>query len=368
MMHLVWVLIGLIKMDMKMKSTAIAVTNGFLGSDYGKTTHGLIRGSERFKLVAVIDDDYAGRDAGEVLDGNYRGIPVYGMLDQLMDSLDIIPDYAVIGIATEGGKLPESWLPLLIEIVSRGISLVAGTHFLLTSYPELVEAAQKSGAELIDIRKPKPVQDLHFFSGKIYEIDTPRIAVLGTDCAVGKRTTCRMIMDECRSRGITAEMIYTGQTGWMQGYPHGFILDATPNDFVSGELERAIVECAQECDPDLILVEGQSALRNPTGPCGSELMLSGNIKHVVLQYPVFREYIENVERPEFQMPLIQDEIKLIEMYGAAAIGVCLNGAGGSREALIIQQEKIQKELDIPVIRPLEEGVEALIPEIRNVLP
>ena len=37
-------------------------------------------------------------------------------------------------------------------------------------------------------------------------------------------------------------MIYTGQTGWLQGGEYGFIFDSTLNDFVSGELENAIRE------------------------------------------------------------------------------------------------------------------------------
>ena len=48
-----------------MPSTAISITNGKLGDDHGKTAHGLIRGSERFKLIAVLDPAYEGRDAGE---------------------------------------------------------------------------------------------------------------------------------------------------------------------------------------------------------------------------------------------------------------------------------------------------------------
>ena len=59
----------------------------------------------------------------------------------------------------------------------------------------------------------------------------PRVAVLGTDCALGKRTTSQLLVDACRERGLRAEMIYTGQTGWMQGTRHGFVLDATPNDW-----------------------------------------------------------------------------------------------------------------------------------------
>jgi uncharacterized NAD-dependent epimerase/dehydratase family protein len=260
---------------MHMPATALVITNGYLDDNHGKTAHGLIRGSSRFRVTAVLDHAFAGRDAGEVLDGVNRDIPVFATIAELLRGCAEKPQYAIIGVATEGGRLPDDWKPLMLKIVEQGISLVAGMHILLSSEKELVAAAQKSGAELIDIRKPKPVDELSFFSGEIYRVKPPRIAVLGTDCAVGKRTTCRMFTQTCQAAGIDAEMVYTGQTGWLQGYPYGFILDATPNDFVSGELERAIVDCANQRKPQLILLEGQSALRNPFGPCGSELILSG---------------------------------------------------------------------------------------------
>ena len=350
-----------------MTATAMVITEGYLDDDHGKTAHGLIRGSERFKLIAALDSKCAGRDAGEVLDGVHRNIPVFGTLEQMLEALPEKPQYAIVGVATEGGRLPQSWLPVMAQIARQGISLVSGMHKLLTTHPELVEAAKASGAELVDIRKPKPVEELHFFNGDIYGVKAPRIAVLGTDCAVGKRTTCRLTMEMCRLNGIKAEMIYTGQTGWMQGYPYGFILDSTPNDFVSGELEKAIVDCARELEPQVILLEGQSALRNPFGPCGSELILSGDAKHVILQHMPFRTYIEGVERPECRIPDPADEIELIKMYGAQTIAVCLSGYGGGPQELLAAQKELQARLDIPVIRPLEEGLESLLPKIRSIM-
>ena len=348
-------------------SSAMVITNGYLNDIHGKTAHGLIRGSERFKLIAVLDHAFAGRDAGEVLDGKHRGIPVYASLGELLQGCGEKPQYAIFGIALEGGKLPSDCLPLMAQILEQGISLVAGTHFLLASHPELVEAAQKGGAELIDIRRPKPVEELSFFSGRIFELSTPRIAVLGTDCAVGKRTTCRMVMEMCREDGIKTEMIYTGQTGWMQGYPHGFILDSTPNDFVSGELERAVLDCAAQKKPELILLEGQSALRNPFGPCGSELILSGGAQQVILQHAPFHEYIEDLELPQCRMPQPAEEIELIRRYGAETLAVCLNGDGGGPDELAEAQKELQAGLEVPVIRPLQEGLTELLPGIRRIV-
>ena len=62
------------------KSNAIIITAGYLDSESGKTAHGLIRGTERFSILAIIDQKDAGRDAGEVLDGKKRNIPVYATL------------------------------------------------------------------------------------------------------------------------------------------------------------------------------------------------------------------------------------------------------------------------------------------------
>ncbi len=185
------------------------------------------------------------------------------------------------------------------------------------------------------------------------------------DCAIGKRTTCQFIMEMCRENGIRAEMIYTGQTGWLQGYKYGFIFDATPNDFVCGEIEKAIVECNRETSPDLILIEGQSGLRNPAGPCGSEFLLSGNVKDVILQHAPFRTYFEELEELGCFLPAVEDEIALVKMYGARTLAVALNGDGGDDQSLIVYQNELIQRLRIPVIRPLQEGVDGLLPVIRG---
>jgi uncharacterized NAD-dependent epimerase/dehydratase family protein len=153
----------------------------------------------------------------------------------------------------------------------------------------------------------------------------------------------------------------------MQGHKYGFILDAIPNDFVCGEIERAIVACDRETSPDLILIEGQSGLRNPAGPCGSEILLSGNVNGVILQHVPFRTYFEELEEQRCFLPPVEDEIKLINMYGAQTLAVTLNGDGGDSEKLVVYQKELSEKLQIPVIRPLQEGVRSLLPIIRKFL-
>ena len=91
----------------------------------------------------------------------------------------------------------------------------------------------------------------------------PRIAVLGTDGAIGKRTTATILTEALNDRGIKAVLVGTGQTGLIQGARYGVALDAIPCQFCSGEMESAVVEAFEGEHPDVIVVEGQGALSHP---------------------------------------------------------------------------------------------------------
>lgn len=348
-----------------MMGSAVILTKGLLALPDAKTAHGLIRGTDRFKVLAVIDEIHAGRDAGEVLDGTRRNIPVFSDVDACMAALGEKPDFAVIGVALSGGRLDQEWQALALDMLKKGISLVNGMHMFLGDDPLFERTARENNAKIIDVRRPRPRDQYHFWSGDIYKVTTPKIAVLGTDCALGKRTTSRMIVEACAEAGIHAEMIYTGQTGWLQGSPYGFILDSTVNDFVSGEIESAVVRCEKEARPDLIVVEGQSALRNPLGPCGSEIVVSGNVKGVILQHAPFREYFDTAEDLGCCLPELADEIRLMEMYGTRVIAVALNNEKSTPQTLETYRSLVRDQLKIPVVLPLEESVDAILPVLRQ---
>jgi uncharacterized NAD-dependent epimerase/dehydratase family protein len=53
------------------------------------------------------------------------------------------------------------------------------------------------------------------------------------------------------------------------------------------------------------------------------------------------------------------------MYGAETLAVTLNGHGGDEQDLAAYQQKLAGKLALPVVRPLAEGVEALLPSIRR---
>lgn len=344
-----------------MNNNAIVITGGKLATISAKTAHGLIRGSERFNVIGVIDANNRGKDAGEVLDGKKRNIPVYADLADFDTNSPLKAKWCVVGLATKGGVIPDSLRDELKEALQHGYSIVNGLHEFVSDIPELAALAQQKGVEIVDIRKPKKFKDLHFWSGKISEVRCPKIAVLGTDCALGKRTTTRFLVEAMRKAGYKAEMVYTGQTGWMQGARYGFVFDATLNDFISGEMEHAVWTCYQEERPDIIFIEGQSSLRNPSGPAGAEWICSAAAEAVVLQHNPSRKHYKDLDFYPALVAGPQEEITMISMYGAPTVALTVNTAGMTEAEARRYAKEASDSLHIPAILPLQDGVESLVP-------
>lgn len=346
---------------------AIVLTNGLFLKINAKTAHGLVRGTEKFEIIGVVDGiETAGKDAGELLDGKKRNIPIFSDVEKAVNALPEI-NFLIVGVATLGGVFPPDMLEIIRNAIQNKISIVNGLHEYLSEKEELVSLAKENNVELIDIRKPKSRKDLHFWTGEIWTVEAPIIAVLGMDCAMGKRTTARMIKEACLKEGINMQMIYTGQTGWLQGGKYGFIFDSTLNDFVSGEIEHAIVSCWKETKADFILLEGQSSLRNPSGPCGFEFLISGHAKNVILVHAPKRQYFDNEEHFG-EIPSLASEIEIISKLGSKVIALALNTQGCTFEESKFYQEHYQNLLNIPVLLPIEEGVEKIIPTLNALKP
>jgi uncharacterized NAD-dependent epimerase/dehydratase family protein len=227
------------------RPTAIVYCEANFGEQDGKTANGLVRHSERYEILAVLDSTRSGLDAGEVLGAKPNGIPIFADLDEALDHLGRAGhhvDTFIFGVAPTSGLLSLDERALMMRAMERGMGLVNGLHEFLTEDAEFVAVALASGVAIHDVRKPKAKKDLHMFSGRIAEVACPRIAVLGTDSAIGKRTTATILTQALNDRGINAVLVGTGQTGLIQGARYGIALDAIPCQFCSGEMENAVVE------------------------------------------------------------------------------------------------------------------------------
>ena len=351
-----------------MEGNAVVLTSGILATSNAKTTHGLLRGSARFKVIGIIDHKHAGESTRDVLGDTVADVPIFESVEGYCDVTPDRAEYLIIGVATKGGYIPDDMRATILDAVHAGFHIVNGLHDGLANHDDIVAAAQASGSRLIDIRKPRPVKDLHFWDGLIYNVSCPIVPVLGTDCAVGKRTTAKRLMEACSDAGMKAEMIFTGQTGWLQGFPYGFIFDSTPNDFVSGELEHAIVTCFEEAQPDVIFIEGQASLRNPSGPCGAEMLLSGNASGAIVQHPVGRMKFKGYSYIDSDVPAPADEIELIRQYGVKTIALTLSSEDSDNELVADLTAKYRDQLGIPVANPLTDDLASIVDAVRSLKP
>jgi len=340
--------------------TALLYSGGMLTDLHGKTSHGLLRYSKRFQILGVVDHKHAGQMSNEIVSNCQDDVPIFSDINRAIEELGTKPDFLVIGLSFHGGQLPESHRGNVQQALKAGIHVVSGLHQLLGEDHDFAKTAKESGSIIYDIRRPKETTDLSFWSGQIMNLETPRIAVLGTDCALGKRTTCQFLLQGCVESNIKAEIIYTGQTGFLQGFKHGFLFDATLNDFVTGELEKAIMECDAISQPELMLIEGQSSLRNPSGPCGSELLLAGDVTGVILVHAIDRDYFEGFEEFKLPIPSIEEEIELIASYGKKTIAVSINSNNKNFDT-----QALADQLNLPVVNPIFESVAPIIKVIQE---
>ena len=348
---------------------ALVYCIGAFNTPNGKTAHGLVRFTERYEIVGVLDPAYAGMDAGMVLDGRANNIPVFDSLESAVITLGKagqMPETLVIGLAPDGGRLPEEAKATIREAVQVGWNIDSGLHDFISNDKEIMALAGKTGSRIRDVRKTPDRDALHFFSGEIERVDCLKLAVLGTDSALGKRTTAWILVHALRGEGISAEMIGTGQTTWMQGAKYSMIMDSCINDFVSGEIEHAVVSAWKNEHPKVIVIEGQGSLMNPAYPGGFEILAAGRPDFVILQHAPKR--IEYDGFPGYKLHPIREQIKAIEVIsGKKVLAITVNHEQMTRDEILPACESIREETGLPAFDVLEYGAAELAGLIKKQL-
>jgi len=341
---------------------ALVYADGAFNTPEGKTAHGLVRFTQRYDVVGVIDQVYAGKDSGIVLDGRPNGILIYETLGKALKVLssENQPQTLVVGLAPDGGRLPPQAKTALKVALERGLNIDSGLHDFLYKDGSLMEIAEKNGCRIRDVRRTPDREDLHFFTGKIEKVDCLKIAVLGTDSAVGKRTTAWIIVHAAKKAGLKAEMVGTGQTAWMQGAKYSMILDSCINDFVSGEIEHSVYEAWKNESPDILLIEGQGSLMNPAYPGGFEILAAGRPDFVILQHAPKRDEYDGF--PGYKLHSLLEQINAIETLSGKnkVIAVTLNHELMGKDEIVNTCEMITEETGLPAFDVLEFGADELV--------
>jgi uncharacterized NAD-dependent epimerase/dehydratase family protein len=347
--------------------TAIIYCEGNFGKVDGKTANGLVRYSQNYQILSVIDSDQTGLDSGVILGDKRNGIPIVADIAEAIAIAGDTPDYFIFGLAPSSGMLSKSEKTLILDAMALKMNIVNGLHEFFNDDPQLLAASKANNVEILDVRRPKNKKDLQAFSGKIHDVKCPRIAILGTDCAIGKRTTATMLTNVLQEQGLNVVMIATGQTGIIQGAPYGVALDAVPSQFCAGELEAIIVKAYETENPDLIIIEGQGALSHPAFSTSAFILRGSCPTGVILQHAPKR--LSRIDFPKMPMPSVASEIALIEMFAdTSVIGLTLNHENMSSDEILSAIEQYSAELDIPVTDALSQPTDHLLQIISSAFP
>ncbi|MBL6960953.1 MAG: DUF1611 domain-containing protein [Anaerolineales bacterium] len=350
-----------------LKETALVYCEGQFGKVDGKTAAGLVRHSEIYSILGVIDSTLAGKDAGEVLGDKKNNIPIFTDLDEALDSLAEIPNCYIYGKAPLEANIPAGERLLIIEAMKKGMHIINGLHQFFSEDGEFAQMAAQYGVQITDIRKSPQMEDLHVFTGQISKVDVPVIAILGTDCASGKRTTAAQLNQSLNDLGVKSIMIATGQTGLMQGARYGASIDALVSQFVIGEIENAVLQAYENEAPDIILIEGQSAVSHPAFMSSVGILKGSMPNGVILQHPPARKF--RVDFPQLAMPTVENEIQMIEAISQSQVmAITLNHEDLTDEEVNDTIIEYEDRFLLPTTDVLKYGSQKLIQMLCNHFP
>lgn len=311
-----------------------------------KTANACIRYAPE-RVVAVLDSRHAGKTAHEIL-GFGGDIPVVATL---AEGLERRPNALLIGIAPQGGSLPDDWRAVIRGAIESKLDIWSGLHFFISDDAEFADLARKHKVKIRDLRRP-PAK-LPVATGRARTVDSTIILSVGTDCNIGKMTAQLQVRDALREAGESVAFAPTGQTGILiEGW--GTSVDAVVADFIGGAAEELVLEAAGK--GDIVLVEGQGSIIHPGYSGVTYGLIHGSMPHAFLfcAQPS-RKTINN--NPWLKIPPLADLIRLHEqivepLRPAPVIAVALNtfdlSDAKAREAI----ERVAGETGLPTTDPV----------------
>jgi len=346
----------------------LILVEGHFGPLSSKTANSCIRYTPD-RVAAIMDSRFAGKTAQDVL-GFGGDIPVVGTL---ADGLARKPTALLIGVAPQGGRLPDEWRATILGAIDARLDVWSGLHTFLSHDAEFAARAAQRGVALHDLRLPPA--DLPVAGGRVRDVDATVVLTVGSDCNIGKMTAALQLRDGLAQRGRAVRFAGTGQTGILiEGW--GIAVDAVIADFIAGAAERLVLEAAEGAD--IVLVEGQGSVIHP-GYSGVTMgLLHGSLPHaLVLCTQPSRTTITN--NPWITIPPLNDLIALHDaltrpLRAAPVIAVCLNTYDLTERAALDAIARASDETGLPATDPVRFDPEPLVQAIdafhaaRNISP
>ena len=180
-------------------------------------------------------------------------------------------------------------------------------------------------------------------------------------------TTAVELNKALNNLGIKSVLVATGQTGLMQGSKYGVAIDALVSQFVIGEIEHAVVQAFEQENPDIILVEGQSAVSHPAFMSSVGILKGCMPDGIILQHPPSRKF--RCDFPLLPMPNVVSEIRLIKAISQSQV-IAIALSHENMTATEIQQtiKGYEDRLLLPTTDVLTYGCSKLTRALGNLFP
>ncbi|WP_298513901.1 DUF1611 domain-containing protein [uncultured Kordia sp.] len=350
-----------------MKSNALIYCENEFGKVDGKVANGLVRQSDTYNIIGIIDSTKSGLDAGEYLEGIKNGIPIFESIETALKKLNSVPNSFIYGIAPITSFLNEIHRKIILTAIKSGMNIVNGLPEFFNEDEQFTNAALTYGVTIRDIRKPPKRENLHNFSGRIRDIKTPTVTVMGTDCAVGKRTSALLLVNALKKEGLNVVFITTGQTGLLQGSNYGIAVDVLASGYASGEVENAILQACKTEDPDIIIVEGQGALGHPGFTSSSAIIRGAMPDAIIIQHPPKRK--NYCDYPNIPMTTLEEEIKMVEIFSKSkVIAITINHENMSTTEVNDIINTYESKYNLPTTDVLQHGCDKLVKALLMTFP
>ncbi|MFQ6005880.1 MAG: N-acetyltransferase DgcN [Woeseia sp.] len=266
----------------------------------------------------------------------------------------------VIGVANRGGVIPSSWHRTLSDAVTLGLDIASGLHTPLSIIPGLLQAADRRGIALHEVRQPNGP----FMVANGKPRSGRRLLTIGTDCSVGKMYAALAIERELANRGVPTTFRATGQTGILiEG--SGIPVDAVVADFISGAVEQL---CPAAPKDHWDLIEGQGSLHHPSFSGVSLGLLHGaQPTDLVLCHEPTRTHMRGL--PNQPLPSLKRCIDTNLTAGQVTsphvrfVGVAVNTSALDADKAKNELDRISSETGLPAVDPVRHGVAPIVDQM-----
>jgi len=350
------------------KNIVVLVEGGFDILE-AKTAVGIIKYSNKFNVLYVIDSINAGKTCFDVI-GFGENIPIVSCLEEAINKcnkLNVNIDSLLLGTAPRGGILPTTWRSVIITAMNNGINIINPLHKLFNNDDEFKQIALSNNVTIWDVRKPLIDNRVADMSG--HKINANVILTVGTDCNVGKMTTAIHINKNLKTSGYNSVFVPTGQTGILiEGW--GTAIDDVISDFTSGACEDLVLKAAEIANKndDFIIVEGQGSLVHPGYSGVSLSLLHGSAPDaLILCHHCTRKQIRRYTLP---IPSLNEYIHVHNsitknIKPSPIIAISLNTYSLNDEEAKKEIERVSLETGLPVTDPVRYNSNIIIKAIEE---